>query len=276
MAVRVYEPPKSESGPIAVLIFYHGGGAYSGSYSFVGQGLAQKYNVKVYTPDLRGHGLSEGPRGDSPSATQVSVSDIDSVLGYVLEERETAKDLPIYLGGHSSGAGLLLNYATATERKTPECLAGYLLVAPQLGVQANVARDDSARRKKPFAKVSIWPFILNGITGTMGHFPAVQFQYPTQALEENDQLVSFNTVNMANAISPTDPKSQLEQMVTDSAVAMWMGADDELFDVAKVTASYFPGCMSVPNATHLGIIIETHELIGPWIHKRWKEGITEE
>jgi len=283
LALRIYEPSHysppppstSASPPIAALVFYHGGGAHSAAgYSILAEGLARKYNILVYMPDIRGHGVSDGPRGDAPSAHQVSVHDVDVILEYVIEKVK-GMDIPILLGGHSSGGGLALNYAsTATiasniPRKFKGNVVGYVMVAPQLGPQALVAHDDSAKRKD-FAKVAIWPFIVNAITGTMGHNPAVKFQYPEEVLKDDKQMiVPFNTVNMANAISPTQPKHQLEQLLSDrkGLVAMWMGEEDELFDVTKVVTSYFPACVKVPNATHLGILVEAHELLGPWITK---------
>eukprot|EP00553_Chaetoceros_curvisetus_P014104 CAMPEP_0204642128 /NCGR_PEP_ID=MMETSP0717-20131115/51519_1 /ASSEMBLY_ACC=CAM_ASM_000666 /TAXON_ID=230516 /ORGANISM="Chaetoceros curvisetus" /LENGTH=323 /DNA_ID=CAMNT_0051662873 /DNA_START=45 /DNA_END=1013 /DNA_ORIENTATION=+ len=277
LALRMYEPSpltSSASPPIAALVFYHGGGAHSAAgYSMLAEGLARKYNILVYTPDIRGHGLSGGPRGDAPSAHQVAVHDIDSVLEYVVEKMNVkGMDIPILLGGHSSGGGLVLNYSTGASmsnnipRKFKDNVVGYLMVAPQLGPQARVAHDDSAKRKD-FAKVAIWPFIVNAITGTMGHNPAVKFQYPEEVLKDDTQMViPFNTVYMANAISPTQPKDQLQQLLSErkDMVAMWMGEEDELFDVTKVVTSYFPECVKVPNATHLGILVEVHELLGPW------------
>lgn len=267
LALRCYKPPASKPAPQAVLVFYHGGGAYSaGGYPLLARGLADKYNIQVYTPDLRGHGMSEGDRGDSPTAHQVSCLDVNTVLNHVIAETADL-EVPIYLGGHSSGAGLALNYATtATDPKFKDQLSGYLLVSPQLGPMAKVAHDDSADREE-FAKVQVCPFILNAITGAMGHYPAVQFQYPKDVLEEDKQLVAFNTVNMANAISPTQPKEQLEKLVSDAngVVAMWMGGEDELFDVTKVVASYFPGCITLPKVTHLGILVGADNFMGPWI-----------
>jgi len=88
-------------------------------------------------------------------------------------------------------------------------------------------------------------------------------------LKNHEQLVSFNTVNMANAVSPMQPKEQLEQLVSDigggSAVGMWMGDEDELFDVKKIVTSYFPDCITVANAKHLGILLEADKFMGPWI-----------
>ncbi|GAB6275516.1 MAG: hypothetical protein SAMD01599839_00560 [Rectinema sp.] len=99
--------PYIAQNPIASMVFLHGGGAYSGAgYQYLAASLAEKYNVNVYLVDIRGHGNSEGPRGDSPSVRQV-YSDLEVIIKQVEKENFP---LPIFLGGHSSGAGLVLNY----------------------------------------------------------------------------------------------------------------------------------------------------------------------
>lgn len=253
IAVRIYRTPTPAK---ANLVFYHGGGAHSGAgYQLLAQHLAAEHNIQVYTPDLRGHGQSGGPRGDSPSPLQI-YEDVDSVLDFV--RQENSKELPLFLGGHSSGGGLVIQYATKHDHNK---IHGCLMVSPQLGPNSGVANDGGS---SSFAKVSILPFILNGICGIMGHEPAVQFQYTDKEIQE-DGVVPFNTVNMANAISPTEPAKQLQQM-QDSKVPLklWMGENDELFDSQKVQALY-PATKIVPKVTHLGILVAVHKLVGPWI-----------
>merc|ERR1711862_115819 len=135
------------------------------------------------TPDLRGHGNSGGRRGDSPSSEQV-FEDVNSVFEHVLAQMGDL-NLPVYLGGHSSGAGLVLNYATKTTMASTfkHQVSGYILVAPQLGPHAHVGHDKNATNREEFAKVKIYPFILNALFGIMGHYPAVKFQYPEKVLE---------------------------------------------------------------------------------------------
>ena len=68
LAYREYTPKQIS----AVLIFYHGGGTYSaGGYQYIGNGLSNRFNILVITPDIRGHGDSGGEEGDAPSPEQV-------------------------------------------------------------------------------------------------------------------------------------------------------------------------------------------------------------
>lgn len=267
LTLRVYRPPKKQN-PTAALVFYHGGGAHSlASYQHIGNGLSKEHNMVVYMPDLRGHGTSGGPRGDSPSSEQV-LRDVNSVLDHVKTTSFVSED-KIFLGGHSSGGGLIVNYSSWSERVPG--LAGHVLVSPELGYLSNTARPG----RKEFGKVSVLPFILNGVFGVLGHSKAVRFQYPSSVVDDFG-LVSYNTVNMANAITPSSPKDQFEKM--SLPVGLWVGSEDELFlpeavrdyvDLIKAPGKGTAGTV-VPGETHLGILVGAHQFIGPWVASKLK------
>jgi len=266
LAIKIYEPSKPSRTPTS-LLFYHGGGAYSGGgYQYLAKELSEKYGITVYLPDIRGHGISGGARGDAPSKEQVW-RDIDTALDFVAKRQGTGK---IYLGGHSSGGGLVVNYATEKDNSKVDMLDGYILVSPELGYLSGTARPG----RKEFATVNILAFIANGIFGVLGHNKAVKFSYPNELLEEYKGLVNFNTVNMANAITPEAPKEQLESMTATGAkpVGLWVGSDDELFDAQKV-ADFVPTSNEnvgevLSGKNHLGILVQIHEQIGPWISEQ--------
>jgi len=263
LSVRVYKPSKE---PKAALVFCHGGGAYSGAgYQHMALGLSRDFGLTVYLPDIRGHGASGGPRGDAPSMEQVW-KDVDAVLEHASQQ----SSCPLFLGGHSSGGGLVVNYATAHEGRRP--VEGYVLVSPELGYKSGTARPD----RTDFGKVSILAFIANGICGILGNYPAVTFSYPPEVLADGG-MVAFNTVNMANAITPESPQAQLKALCggeednnkNKAPVGLWVGSDDELF-VAESVAAYVPATKTntsvvVPGKNHLGILVGIHEDIGKWI-----------
>lgn len=260
LSVRIYRPLKEK--PAAALLFYHGGGAHSlAGYQHIGRGLSDEYNMVVYMPDLRGHGVSGGARGDSPSSEQI-FQDVSSALEYISEHEVSLSKDKIFLGGHSSGGGLIVNYATWSKRIS---VAGYILVAPELGYLSKTARPG----RIDFAKVNLFAFILNGIFGILGHNKAVKFKYPDSMLKDDDGMVGYNTVNMANAITPTSPTDQFRQI--DRPVGLWVGSDDEQF-VAETVADYAKAVegvgtrgVVVPGKNHLGILVDVHQFIGPWI-----------
>lgn len=314
LAVRIFRPTKE---PISnnndndktnhessvALVFYHGGGAHSAAgYQNLGKGLAEDYGATVYLPDIRGHGCSEGPRGDAPSEEQVW-SDVDTVLDFVGRDTQQAEHqhesssppCKLYLGGHSSGGGLVVNYASwaaagqnnsdnsNNRNRSSMVVSGHVLVSPQLGHESGTLRPLLSGRTA-FATVSVLPFVLNGIFGVLGSYPAVRFGYPPEVLERDPGLVAHNTVTMAKAITPTDPGAQIDHIIAggkddDSSssppppIGLWIGADDELFLPEKVV-DFVPNTNNngqtnvgivVPDQNHLSILLRVHEHIGPWM-----------
>ncbi len=260
LAYRRYIP----ASPRAALLFYHGGGAHSGAgYQYLGQGLSARYDTLVYMPDIRGHGASGGPRGDAPTPQQVW-DDITAFIGLIRSEHP---GLPLFLGGHSSGAALALNYASLPEH-TP--VDGYVFLSPQLGMKAQIDRPSIAA---PFAKVDVSAFIAYATSGgaAHGHDYAVQFNYPPQVLAADPGLVAAITVNMSVALTPAAPHEQFKAL--DRPFGLWIGGDDELFLPEKVLA--FADLAAsvraaseahvIPGAKHLSVLVRAHETVGPWI-----------
>ena len=259
LAYRSYIPAK----PAANLIFYHGGGAHSGAgYQHLATKLRDQYRVAVFTPDLRGHGDSEGDRGDCPGAEQVW-GDIGSMVQHI---RKTQIG-PTFLGGHSSGAGVVLNYSS-WENKT--AIDGYVFLSPQLGPRSRTARKD---RENPFVTVKVQYFVLNSMTIGLGfgHRAAVIFNYPPEVLANDAGMVGSNTVNMANALTPLDPEGQFEEL--DRPFGMWIGSKDELMVPEKVIAyadmaNYVrqkSKAKILIDERHLTVLLTGHNVIGQWI-----------
>jgi acylglycerol lipase len=248
--------------PEASLVFLHGGGAYSGGgYQYMAKGLCAKYNVSIYLMDIRGHGNSEGPRGDSPSVDRVW-KDLQQFCDFV---RTESPQVPLYLGGHSSGGGLLLNYLTW--RKDPD-IAGYIFVSPELGYKSGTEKRGITT---PFARANIGVFVLNGMSfgKIFGHTPAVFFNYPEEVLKAQPLFIKSITCNMSLALTPNNPQEQFKQI--DRPFALFVGENDEIFDVEKVLR-YIELTKketrdksivrSVKGANHLSILLKADELIG--------------
>ncbi len=150
LAYRTYTSSQAN----AVLIFYHGAGVNSAvGYNHLANKLSLNYPITVITPDLRGHGQSNGTRGDTPSKEQL-YDDINSMIEFVKSTYPTQK---IFLGAHSASGGLLLNYANYTKN---EKVNGYILVAPYLGYKAEIEYTKEKKRVD-FSHVDVAPFIYN-------------------------------------------------------------------------------------------------------------------
>jgi len=138
----------SPENPTAKIIFIHGGGAYSelGYFNFAKE-LKEKYNIETILIDLVGHGNSEGRRGDCTSTESV-YKDIHQLARIVNTDNK-----PIYLGGHSSGGGLVLNYSSWIENSI---FKGYIFVSPEFGYKSKTKK----KGRTEFGKIHTGKFIL--------------------------------------------------------------------------------------------------------------------
>ena len=113
--------------PASVLIF-HGITAYSGPYGpIVAEQLAEAgYNV--FGLDLRGHGLSDGKRGDYPSSARF-VGDLAESMAFV-----RSKSRRLVVMGHSLGALAAVVAAT----NSPQAVDGLVLVSAARRIRTGV------------------------------------------------------------------------------------------------------------------------------------------
>ncbi|MBN1381837.1 MAG: alpha/beta fold hydrolase [Deltaproteobacteria bacterium] len=260
-----YYPKMPESTPEAALIFLHGGGAYSGAgYQHLAGGLAEKYHAAVYLVDLRGHGHSGGPRGDTPSVEQIW-KDLRLMVETV---RKNHPNLPLYLGGHSSGGGLILNYYTWSGKADVD---GYFFISPQFGYKSETARPQS---QTSFAKPRLWVFVVSALSGgrCLGHTRAVSFNYPQDVLTAKPLMLKYITRHMSVAITPDHPQEQFGKI--DKRFALYIGAKDELFVPQQVIqyAGYAQKTIQtnsvnriIENESHLSILSAADDLIGQTI-----------
>jgi len=93
--LRMWEPTAQTQKDSAVLIF-HGITAHSGPYSMLAEPLTRR-GFTVYGLDLRGHGLSDGNRGDYPSK-ELFIKDLCESIAFV-----KARHPKLIILGHSLG-----------------------------------------------------------------------------------------------------------------------------------------------------------------------------
>ena len=119
---RSWEP---EGGRRGVLVLLHGLGEHTGRYEAVGRRLAESHYALAGF-DMRGHGLSAGPRGHTPGYDVL----LDDVSEFVDQVRLRFARSPLFLYGHSLGGNLALNFAM---RRSPE-IQGVIATSPWLRV----------------------------------------------------------------------------------------------------------------------------------------------
>jgi alpha-beta hydrolase superfamily lysophospholipase len=124
LIVHEWAPPKPIAGkPVA--LFLHGIGMHGEPYGAIAAGFTLR-DVPFVVPDLRGHGRSEGTRGELAEA-HVLRADIGAVIDLIHKRYPKA---PVVLLGDSMGGVLAADYAWRGEQR----LAGLALMVPAFGL----------------------------------------------------------------------------------------------------------------------------------------------
>ncbi len=256
-----------------ICIFYHGAGFYGDQlHQRFAKELADQHGIATYIVDIRGHGNSGGERGDAPSIEAVW-NDVSCMVQRV---RQDLPHLPIYLAGHSSGAGLLLNYAAWVER---EPVDGLILLAPYLGPQSGVLKTH-VKPEQEFAKsVRTWVYIVGGMSGgyLCGNTAAVYFNYPFDLLKD-DAIVRYYTYNMSMATTPYESNKVLSALTLPTTVLI--ASDDEQFDAHLLAdqVNQIPNTTwkhtEIVQAKHLTILLQASDLIASSVDRIENESTT--
>lgn len=249
--------------PRAVMVLVHAGGLHSAlGYPELAYRLARDYRIAVITPDLRGHGASGGEPGDAPR-NDAHFRDLDTILSHATV---VVPDKPLFIGGHSSSSGLLLNYLGWTKRKDVRSL---LMLAPYLGPVAKLDR----RGDTPYVQLHKVGLITNKMSFGLlcRHCEGVTIPLPHTARINHRPLVEEFSVSSARPFVPAKPVLQVRKLRIPFGV--WVGSKDELIQGGK-TRQFFkangrePWLMrneSVPGASHLSVLVETPDAIGAWL-----------
>lgn len=120
--------------PKSAICMVHGLGEHMGRYEHIAA-FFNKNDFSFYAFDLRGHGLSEGKRGHTPSLER-SVNDIEEFLMYVRSENN---DLALFLYGHSLGGNFVANYLLT---KNTNELQGAIISSPWLRLKKQPSNID--------------------------------------------------------------------------------------------------------------------------------------
>lgn len=115
-----------------VVLVHHGLGEHGGRWSVLAEALAG-LPVTVATYDLRGHGVSSGPRGDADGMAQLA-GDLERMLPAIVAALGARRVL-IY--GHSLGAGVVAH--ALIWGGLQQHVVGAVLSAPPVGVPLNFA-----------------------------------------------------------------------------------------------------------------------------------------
>jgi len=236
---------------IAVVIF-HGITAHSGAYDMAGRPISAG-GYTTFGLDYRGHGLSDGNRGDSPNKERW-IADLAEAVKYI-KGRGFSKVIVL---GHSLGVASAICAADAI----PNEISGLILLSGAYEGKKGLTKPPTLFQKTKIIASSIFrpshqavEYYREGMTGS------------------NDPLFNFSyTLRFLTMI---DVKQLRLPKDLNIPVLVGVGDKDELFDVVKVREFYnlVPGdkkeFLVMKDATHAKIPLESWEKIVSWLNKNF-------
>jgi alpha-beta hydrolase superfamily lysophospholipase len=240
-----------EETDIAILIF-HGITAHSGPYTMIGEALT-KFGFAVYGLDIRGHGLSDGNRGDYPSKERF-IEDIGETISLI---KNMHKHLLIL--GHSLGVMTAI-YAS---NYFLEDIDGLIFLSAARIIRPGVYSKISTFKKLKILFSSIFkpskPVISyqrEGMTGLDD--PLYNFKYTLRFMK----IFSLNKVSFPEHL--------------DIPVLLGVGENDELFtvDSARLLFDEIPSenkkFIILPGARHAGFPPDSWKELIEWLLSTFK------
>ena len=259
LAVRVYE-----SASRTVVIAVHGSSGNGRYYHPLASHLSGRAKAAVYAVDLRGHGASGGRRGDVDYIGQLE-DDLADVVAAVRRERPDAR---IVLLGHSAGGGLLVRSAGG-DRVPPG--AGYILLAPYLGVEAPTTRADSGG----WAKADMPRIVELATRAAMGDASgqeAIVLRFNVPPSEARPDQVLAYSYRMMMSYNPRREFAR-DLAAIRAPLLVIAGQRDESFYAERYEPTIAPHARAtvtvLPGVTHLGLVVSGRaaEEIEAWLAK---------
>ncbi|MHA2143503.1 MAG: alpha/beta hydrolase [Candidatus Thorarchaeota archaeon] len=214
--LRKWEP-KTEAPRQSAILLLHGLTAYSGPYAMIAEPLAER-GFAIYGLDLRGHGLSDGNRGDAPSEERFvkDLCETIETIAFVSERHER-----VILIGHSLG---ILSSMFAMKHCLKK-ISGSVLLSGGVVTRAGVVREMSSAQKLKILFSSIFmpsrPVIKYEREGMVGlDDPLFNFRYTLRFL----RMVRFEDIEFPESL--------------DFPVFVGIGDSDELFSVDSCKELY--------------------------------------
>lgn len=251
------------AGADTVLILLHGSGWHSQYLLPLAKSISDDGLAAVYTPDLRGHGLTPERRGDVDYIDQLE-DDLADFLTHIQDRHPNSK---LILGGHSSGGGLAIRFAGS---RYAEKIDAYLLLSPFLKYNAPTMRTNSGG----WAHVHTARIIGLSMFNMMGihrfdHLTAIEFNMPASAQDGTETLLYSHRLNTAYA--PRHYKKDLAAI--EQPVLVAVGECDDAF-IAEQFESVMSPYTSVkvellPEVSHMGIVVgpEVRLVVKAWLQK---------
>lgn len=272
LAYRIFEPKEKAKG---ILVFLHGANVNSILYVPIGIRMANKYGIKTYLLDLRGHGESGGERGTLDYVGQME----DDLQYFVSKIKTEFPDLPLFLGAHSVGSSVVIHYLNLDNIIRPD---GYIFVAPLTVNDPNMKRmkKDGSFEFICTTKARLLKFI--DLLNTLGikhfnHVKCLTFTVSKEIQARMQSIVKSYSYNWIKSMEPINYYYNFK--LIDKPVIVIAGRDDTdiSFDILDDVCNLYlkpeldKTVILIDNKDHFSIITEVFKYAGPWITDKIKE-----
>ena len=259
-----YRHYSSDSDKIVILL--HGGGWHSRYFLPLAEFISSEGLAQVYTPDLRGHGLTPKRRGDVDYIGQLE-DDLADLIAII--QKDNPKSMLI-VGGHSSGGGLAIRFAGS---QYGQKAYAYMLMSPFLKYNAPTTRLNSGGFAMPYTGRIIGLVMLNNIgIRWFNYLTVMKFNMPERARDGTETL-SYS-YRLTTAYAPRDYEKDLSAITQPLFVVA--GTEDEIMIYCQyepVISQYTAVQVKLlQGVTHMGLVVSPE--VRPVI-KEWMEGLGE-
>ena len=236
---------------IAVLIF-HGITAHSGAYDMAGRPISSG-GYTTFGLDYRGHGLSDGNRGDSPNKVRW-IADLAESVKFI----KSLGFSKVIILGHSMGVASAICATDAV----PDEVSGLILLSGAYEVKKGLTKPPTFFQKTKILASSVF----------RPSYQVVEY-YRDGMTVSKDPLFNFHYT--LRFLTMLDVKQLRLPANLNIPVLVGVGDKDELFDIDKVKEFYnaVPGnkkeFLVMKNATHARIPVESWEEIVVWLNKNY-------
>ncbi len=256
LAYRYY-PAESDK----IIILLHGAGWHSRYFLPLAEFISSEGLAQVYTPDLRGHGLTPKRRGDVDYIGQFE-EDLADLIAII---RKDNPDAILIMGGHSSGGGLAIRFAGS---QYGQKVGAYMLMSPFLKYNAPTTRLNSGGFARPNTRRIIGLVMLNNVgIRWFNYLTVMKFNMPERARDGTETL-SYS-YRLTTAYAPQDYEKDLSAITQPLLVVA--GTKDETMVYCQydpVISQYTTAQVKLlQGVSHMGLVVcpEVRPLIKEWL-----------
>jgi len=245
-----------------VLIMLHGSGWHSKYFLSLAKYISSENIAHVYTPDLRGHGISPIKRGDINYINQLEddLTDFVSIVG------EKHPNSTLIIGGHSLGGGLAIRFAGSKYGKYADA---YILLSPFLKYNAPTMKLNAGGWASAHIPRIIGLSMLNNVgISWFNYLKVIDFNMPEEYRDGTETLSYSYRLN--TGFAPRNYKKDLSAI--KQKVLVIVGKSDESF----IVEAFLPeiskykkdvNVILLDDVTHVGIVMgkEVRPIIKKWI-----------